>query len=125
MQVRGRAIAAYVALAVVLFAASVAFVAWRGGEYAWSFDVSPYAASTDDLQVQVEQDAESMIVADRQLEDGIFTLTLRAQERGRATVIVTAPDDASWIEVFHVHSLGIITKNTFFGPCYGYGAVLC
>ena len=120
---RTKTILAYVALFAVLAAASVAFMVWRGGEYVWSFDVGDAVTSADEVRVDIEQDAESLTVADKRLDDTILIITLRAQERGRAIVTASANGDGIRMEVFYVHAFGIITVNSFFGACYGYGVV--
>ena len=123
MSKQAKTILAYAALFVVLAVACVAFMAWRGGEYVWSFDVGGYAASADEVRIDIEQDAESLIVADKRLDDTVLIVTLRAQERGRAIVTAFANGDGIRMEVFYVHAFGIITVNSFFGACYGYGVV--
>ena len=120
---RTKTILAYVALFAVLAAASVAFMVWRGGEYVWSFDVGDAVTSADEVRVDIEQDAESLTVADKRLDDTILIITLRANERGKASVTVYAGDDFGKLEVFYVHTFRIITVNSYFGACYGYGAV--
>ena len=113
----------YAALFAVLAVACIAFMAWRGGEYVWSFDVGSAVTSADDVRIEIEQDAESIIVADKRLDDATLIVTLRANERGKAIVDAFVNGESVKLEVFYVHAFGIITVNSFFGPCYGYGLV--
>lgn len=123
MSKRAKTITFYVALAVVLAAASVAFMAVRGGECVWRFAVPEQVKTAADLQVTIESGEDALTVAAVEVADGAAQVTLRANAAGRATVIVDGPEDFTQLDVFHVHTFGIITKGTFFGPCNGYGAV--
>ena len=71
------------------------------------------------FDVTIEQDAETVRLAAKTVSRGKLRLTFRSVSRGRAYYTVTGPENYAHMDSIHVHRLGIITVNGYFGRTRG------
>lgn len=73
----------------------------------------------DAYEVQFDSDGGMVEVAEKTMKNGVLTLKLHGLERGRCFVDIYGPDDYIATEWLYVHSLNLITVNSFFGHSTG------
>ena len=73
--------------------------------------------SDEELTVTIENDCVRLV--EQRTENGTCYLTFESVRRGKASVDVYAGDEPVVFFHLYVHSGGIITRETFFGPCRG------
>ena len=79
----------------------------------------PLEEGTDDYQVNLEQEAETVRIVSEEERDGTLYLTVEAVSRGKAFLEVLQEDTIISLDVLYVHPLKVMTVNSYFGKCRG------
>ena len=73
----------------------------------------------EDIRVRVDQQTDSLRIRETYRGDGVVRVTLRGNSPGTAFVDLILNDETVSMERFMVHPFGIITRDSYFGPCRG------
>ena len=97
---------------ILIFSLTLAIVAINGKTYDYIVKINP--DNINNIVVKLDQDKENIIIKDQTVKDGYLHILLESVSKGRSHIEVYDGDETS-VEIFYVHNLGIITKNTFLG----------
>ena len=97
---------------ILIFSLTLTIVAINGKTYDYIVKINP--DNINNIVVKLDQDKENIIIKDQTVKDGYLHILLESVSKGRSHIEVYDGDETS-VEIFYVHNLGIITKNTFLG----------
>ena len=97
---------------LVLFSLTLIILSLNGRTYVYKTNVK--TDNIDNLIIEIDQDKEIVKIIDKKIVNNNLYITLESVSKGKAYLQIKEEDTTS-LEIFYVHTFGIISKNTFLG----------
>ena len=106
-------------LGIALILGCFGYLFAAGRTYDYEVQLPAGVETMEGIHTHIDQKNDSVRLRGWALSDGALRLTLRGNSPGTAYVDVSLNDEFFATERFCVHPLGIITSDSYFGPCRG------
>ena len=90
-----------------------------GDTYTVKIPVGDDPPDPGELRIEIEDGDGSVVLENCSVSSGTLLLKFSSEKRGKSMVWVYAGEELITAFRLYVHSLGLITYDSFFGPCTG------
>ena len=105
-------------ISIILLIISTTIIVINGKTYNIKFDNIDSSYKVNNLIIETANDQQVIKLTDKNLHNGILSLTIEAITPGKTYITVRSEDETFYnIVPIYVHKLGIITTDSYFGNC--------